>query len=165
MRKNRAVDRYRAVDHYRGRAPYGVLHCAWGALGERAKERDTQREREREREREKERDGSDVTLVALKLAKKFALFLALPKTLKLAKGFALFLAKNLHLSFSPTKWRWVHTFRCQNVAIFETVRILRKIRTLRVLPMPNGVTGDRSTEKKRSNFRLHRPSYRKNESN
>ena len=53
----------------------------------------------------------DVTLVALKLAKKFALFLA--KTLKLPKNFALFLAKNLHLSFSPRKWRWVHTFFCQ----------------------------------------------------
>ena len=75
------------------------------------RERDTQRERERERESETEVTSS----VALKLAKKFALFLA----------------KNLHLSFSPLKWRWVHTFRCQNVALFETVRILRKIRTLR----------------------------------
>ena len=28
-------------------------------------------------------------------------------------SFALFLAKNLHLSFSPLKGRWVHTFRCQ----------------------------------------------------
>ena len=28
------------------------------------------------------------------------------------------------------KWR-LHTFPCQNVALFETVRILRKIRTLR----------------------------------
>ena len=56
-----------------------------------------------QKETESERDGSDVTLVALKLAKKFALFLA--KTLKLAKGFALFLAKNLHLSFSTMKWR------------------------------------------------------------
>ena len=54
-------------------------------------------------QRERERDGSDVTLVALKLVKKFALFLA--KALKLAKSFALFLAKNLHLSFSPMKWR------------------------------------------------------------
>ena len=29
------------------------------------------------------------------------------------------------------KWRWVHTFRCQNVTLFETVRILCQIRTLR----------------------------------
>ena len=37
----------------------------------------------------------------------------------------------------------------KNVAPFETVRILRKIRTLQVaivLPLSNGVTGDRSTE-------------------
>ena len=33
--------------------------------------------------------------------------------LVLAKSFALFLAKNLHLSFSPLEWCWVHTFRCQ----------------------------------------------------
>ena len=65
----------------------------------RERERERERYREREREREREIDGSDVTLVALKLAKKFALFLA--KRLKLAKSFALFLAKNLHLSFSP----------------------------------------------------------------
>ena len=54
-------------------------------------------------QREREIDGSDVTSVALKLAKKFALFLS--KTLKLAKNFALFLAKNLHLSFCPRKRR------------------------------------------------------------
>ena len=46
------------------------LYCASGALGER--------------EREREKDGSDVTLVALKLA----------------MSIALFLAKKLHLSFS-----------------------------------------------------------------
>ena len=48
-----------------------------------------EREREIQRERERETDGSDVTLVALKLA----------------KSFAIFLAKTLHLSFSPLKWR------------------------------------------------------------
>ena len=69
---------------------------------------------ERERERERESDGSDVTLVALKLAMNFAPFLAKIWTLVLAKSFALFLAKNLHLSFSPLEGCWVHTFRCQN---------------------------------------------------
>ena len=58
----------------RGRASYIVSDVR------SVRERVTEREREREREREW--DGSDVTLVALKLAKKFALFLA--KTLKLA---------------------------------------------------------------------------------
>ena len=52
------------------------LYCAWGAWGER--EGEIQRERERERERVW--DGSDDTLVALKLARNFALFVA--KTLK-----------------------------------------------------------------------------------
>ena len=82
-----------------GSASYIVreVHSVRERERERERERDTEREREREGEREI--DGSDVTLVALKLAKKFALFHA--KTLK----FALFLAKNLHLSFSPRKWR------------------------------------------------------------
>ena len=57
------------------------------------------------RERDTERDGSDVTIVALKLAMCFALFLAKTCTLVLAKSFALFLAKNLHLSFSPLERR------------------------------------------------------------
>ena len=67
---------------------------------ERDIQRERDREKERERERERERDGSDVTLVALNLAKRFALF-SLPKTLKLAKSFALFLAKKIAPQFSP----------------------------------------------------------------
>ena len=70
------------------------------------------RERYRERERERESDGSNVTLVALKLA----------------KSFALFLAKNLHLFLGPPlEWRWVHTSVARKyVALFETIRILRR---------------------------------------
>ena len=84
--------------HYwkRGSASY----CALGALGER----------ERYRDRERERDGSDVTLVALKLAMNFAPFLA--KTLKLAMNFAPFLAKNFHLSIGEE----FCTFPCQKFA-------------------------------------------------
>ena len=63
----------------------------------------------RERDTEKESDGSDVTLVALKLAMSFALFLAknlhVTGSLVLAKNFALFLSKNLHLSFCRLEWR------------------------------------------------------------
>ena len=29
------------------------------------------------------------------------------------------LPKNLHLSFSPLEWRWVHTFRCQKRCTFR----------------------------------------------
>ena len=87
------------------------------------REREIQRETERERERERERE------------------------LKLAMSFALFLAKNLHLTVLSIGEEFC-TFPCQkfapyflpscaeftlsvakNVALFETVRILRKIRT------------------------------------
>ena len=54
-------------------------------------------------QREREMDGSDVTLVALKLAKKFALFLA--KTLNLAKSFALSFSKICTL-VSPLCLKW-----------------------------------------------------------
>ena len=40
------------------------------------RERERERQRYREREREREIDGSDVTIVALKLAMRFARFLA-----------------------------------------------------------------------------------------
>ena len=70
-----------------------------------------ERYREREkRERDTERDGSDVTLVALKLAINFAPFLA--KRLKLAMNFEPFLAKNLHLSIGEE----FCTFPCQKFA-------------------------------------------------
>ena len=114
--------------------------------------------RERDTEREREIDGSDVTLVALKLAKKFALFLA--KTLKLPKNFALFLAKTLHLSFSPHKWRWVHTFLCHKRCTIRNSRNLPKIRTLRDR-FTSVKWRDRESKhrNKRSNFRLHRPFF------
>ena len=57
-----------------------------------------ERERERERERYREKDGSDVTIVALKLAMSFALFLAKMCTLVLATSFALFLAKKFKVA-------------------------------------------------------------------
>ena len=103
-----------------------------------------EREREREREIQREKDGSDVTIFALKLA----------------MSFALFLAKNLHLCFSPLNGAEFTLSVAKNVAFFETVPILRKIRTVkwreRGSKQPN----------KRSIFRLHRPSSdRKNESN
>ena len=102
----------------------------------------------RKRDTEIKRDGSDVNLVSLKLAKKFALFLA----------------KNLHLIFSPLKWRLVHTFLCQNVALFKTVRILN-LRD-RFTSVKWRDRGSKHKKKKRSSFRLHRPSsHRKNESN
>ena len=76
---------------------------------------------ERERERERERDGSDVTLVALKLAMTFALFLAKNLHLSIGEEFCTFLD-------SPLEWRRSEFTRSvvKYVALFETVRILRR---------------------------------------
>ena len=88
-------------------------------------------ERERERERNTETDGSDVTIVAVKLA------------------------MSLHVFCQHT-----YTFVAKNVALFETVRILRKIRTVKWRD------GGSKQQNKQTNFRLHHPSsHRKNESN
>ena len=75
-----------------------------------------QRERERERE-------TEVTSPLSRLNWRWVLHFSLPKmcTLVLATSFALFLAKKFAPQFLPSvEWRWVHTFRCQNVALFET---------------------------------------------
>ena len=60
------------------------------------RERDTEREREREREI----DGSDVTIVALKLA--MNLHFPLPKIRTIGDELTLSLAKNSHFSFLPS---------------------------------------------------------------
>ena len=52
------------------------------------------------RERERERDGSDVTIVALKLA--MNLHSPLPKIRTIGDEFTLSLAKNSHFSFLPS---------------------------------------------------------------
>ena len=54
--------------------------------------------REREREIQRERDGSDVTIVALKLAMNFHL----PKIRTIGDELTLSLAKNSHFSFLPS---------------------------------------------------------------
>ena len=121
--------------------------------------------REIQRERERERDGSDVTLVALKLAMNFAPFLAkslqlatnfapfLAKisTLVLSKSFALFLTKNLHLVSPLLKGAEFTHSVAKNVVLFETVRVLR---------FASVKWRDRGSKhrNKLSNFRLHRPS-------
>ena len=62
--------------------------------------------REREREIQREKDGSDVTIVALKLAMSFALLLAKNVHLSIGDEFCAFpCQKKLHLSSSPLDWR------------------------------------------------------------
>ena len=56
--------------------------------------------RERERDLDTEKDGSDVTIVALKLA--MSLHLLLPKTRTTGDEFTLSLAKNSHFLFLPS---------------------------------------------------------------
>ena len=62
--------------------------------------RERERERERYREREREIDGSDVTIVALKLA--MNLHFPLPKNRTIGDELTLSLAKNSHFSFLPS---------------------------------------------------------------
>ena len=71
-------------------------------------------------------------------------------------SFALFLEKNLHLSFSPLKWRLVHTFRCRKCC---TLRYGSNSpsRTLRFASVKWRDRGSKNRNK-RSNFRRHRPS-------
>ena len=55
---------------------------------------------ERERDTDREIDGSDVTIVALKMAMK--LHFPLPKILTIGDELTLSLAKNSHFSFLPS---------------------------------------------------------------
>ena len=108
--------------------------------------RERERERDTEIQREREIDGSDVTIVALKLA--MNLHFPLPKirtigdelTLTLAKIFALFVSP-FTLPVSPFterspwwRWKWVHTFHCQKFfrpqalfPLFQMARAARRV--------------------------------------
>ena len=80
------------------------------------------RERERERYRER-KDGSDVTIVALKLAMSFALLLAKNVHLSIGEEFCAFPCQKICTSVSPSTLSVA-----KNVALFETVRILRTVK-------------------------------------
>ena len=82
-----------------------------------------------QREREREKDGSDVTIVALKLAMSFALLLAKNVHLSVGEEFCAFPCQKFCTSVS-------HLLKCaeftlsiaENVALFETGRILRTVK-------------------------------------
>ena len=61
--------------------------------------------REREREIQREKDGSDVTIVALKLAMSFALLLAKNVHLSIGDEFCAFPCQKFFTSVSPLDWR------------------------------------------------------------
>ena len=101
------------------------LYCAWGTFGEREREREIQREREREREK----DGSDVTFVALKLAMSFAFLLAKNVHLSIDEEFRAIPSQKIGTSVSPLLNGAEFTLSvAKNVALFETVRILRTVK-------------------------------------
>ena len=104
------------------------------------------REREREREIQREKDGSDVTIVALKLAMSFALLLAKNVHLSIGDEFCAFPCQKICTSVSPSTLSVA-----KNVALFETVRILRAVKWRDC----QGI----EAASKRSNFRLHRSSF------
>ena len=85
--------------------------------------------RERERERERERDGSDVTIVALNLAMSSALLLAKNVHLSIGDEFCAFPCQKNCTSVSPPLNGAEFTLSvAKNVALFETVRILRTVK-------------------------------------
>ena len=87
------------------------------------------RERDTERERERERDGSDVTIVALKLAMSFALLLAKNVHLSIDEEFCANPCQKICTSVSPFLNGAEFTLSvAKNVALFETVRILRTVK-------------------------------------
>ena len=95
-----------------------------------------ERERERERYREREIDGSDVTIVALKLA--MNLHFPLPKIRTIGDELTLSLAKNSHFSFLPSHFpclpsRKGHRYHCGAEIRNEfTLSIAKKIFALRL---------------------------------
>ena len=123
------------------------------------RERDTEREREREREK----DGSDVPIVALKLALSFALLLAKNVHLSIGDEFCAIPCQKICTSVSPLLNGAEFTLSvAKNVALFETIRILRTVKW-------RDWQGDRSNK---ANDRisvctvfLSRRKNRKNESN
>ena len=87
------------------------------------------REREREREIQREKDGSDVTIVALKLAMSFALLLAKNVHLSIGDEFCSFPCQKICTSVSPLLIGAEFTLSVAKiVALFETVRILRTVK-------------------------------------
>ena len=84
--------------YYRKRG--SAYHIVREVLLVREREREREREIQREIQREREMDGSDVTIVAVKLA--MNLHFPLPKIRTIGDELTLSLAKNSHFSFLPS---------------------------------------------------------------
>ena len=106
-------------------------------------------EREREIQREREKDGSDVTVVALKLAMSFALLLAKNVHLSIGEEFCAFPCQNIAPQFL-TFWNALSSH-------FPLPKTLHFSKQFAFFALSNGVI-DRGSKQQstQSNFRLHR---------
>ena len=115
------------------------------------------RERERERYREREIDGSDVTIVALKLA--MNLHFPLPKIRTIGDELTLSLAKNSHFSFLPSHFPSLPSLRGHHggaeIRNEFTLSIAKKFFALRLFPpLSNGTSRATSDRKPKTNDQI-----------
>ena len=109
----------------------------------------------RERERDTEKDGSDVTIVALKLA--MNLHFPLPKIRTIGDELTLFLAKNSHFSFLPSYFPSLPSRRGPEVTIVALkfampLSIAKIFFALFVPPLSNGTSRATSDRKPKTKF-------------
>ena len=161
--ENSIVNLLLSVFHYRKLGSASYIMCVRCVRWERERYREIERERERQTERERERERRKWRhLSSAEIGDEFCTF---PCQNAEMGNFAPFLAKNLHLInlhliVSPLLKGAEFTLTlAKNVALFETVRVLR----FGSVKWRNRGSKHRN---KRSNFWLHRPSsHRKHESN
>ena len=130
-----------------------------------------EREREREREIQRETDGSDVTIVALKLAMNS--HFPLPKIRTVGDELTLSLAKNSHFSFLPSHFPSLPSLRVHHcgaeIRNEFTLSIAKIFFALFVPPLSNGTSRATSDRNPRQMIKscpvLFCSSHRKNESN
>ena len=115
-----------------------------------------EREIQTEGERETERDGSDITIVALKLA--MNLHFPLPKIRTIGDELTLSLAKNSHFSFLPSHFPSLPSRRGHHcgaeIGNEFTLSIAKKIFALFVPPLSNGTSRATSDRKPKTNDQI-----------
>ena len=113
-------------------------------------------EREREREIQTERDGSDVTIVALKLA--MNLHFPLPKHRTIGDELTLSLAKNSHFSFLPSRFPSLPSRRGHHggaeIRNEFTLFIAKFFFALSVPPLSNGTSRATIDRKPKTNHQI-----------
>ena len=110
----------------------------------------------RERERDTERDGSDVTIVALKLA--MNLHVPLPKIRTIGDEFTLSLAKNSHFSFLSSHFPSLPSLRGHHCGAESrngfTLSVAKKFFALFVPTLSNGTSRATSDRKPKTNDQI-----------